>query len=258
MTRKKAEKTSQTKLRATSSQGSVIALSVESIPQSVTIKKKIVHAAQKLRKDRATYHTSAALPWRTLRTPYRIFLAEFLLVRTRADIVARLFESVFEKYPDMHSLARANEQELALALEPLGLRKRVPLLLRGASYIVEKHKGQVPETVQELLKVPGLGAYSAVAIAAFAYGRSEVPADVNILRFLSRLTGFPMTHQTKGSKELWSMLPLLSPDVGGPSPEKLLDFSRLVCRPGPPRCELCPVFDKCAFFASSRLGRSSS
>lgn len=218
------------------------------------IKKKILRAARKLRKDQTTYQGSADLPWRKLRTSYRIFLAEFLLVRTRADIVARLFELVFEKYPDMRSLAEASEQELALALEPLGLRKRVPLLLRGANYIVENHKGKVPETIQELLKVPGLGAYSAVAIAAFAYGLPEVPGDVNILRFLSRLTGFPMVHQTKGSKELWSMLPLLSPDVGGPSPENLLDFSRLICRPGPPRCELCPVFDECAFFASSHLG----
>src|SRR5215213_9696094 len=119
--------------------------------------KRIIRAARKLHKDAATYHTSIDLPWRKLRTPYRIFLAEFLLVRTRADIVARLFESLFEKYPDMASLAAASEQELATILEPLGLRKRVPLLLKGAKYIVERYKGTVPETVEELLKVPGLG-----------------------------------------------------------------------------------------------------
>lgn len=195
---------------------------------------------------------------RKRRTPYRIFLAEFLLVRTRADVVAKLLDSVIEKYPDMHSLATASEQELAAVLEPLGLRKRVPLLLRGGQYIVEKHKGRVPRKVKDLLDVPGLGAYSAVAIAAFAYKQSEVPADVNILRFLSRLTGLPMTHVTKGSKEFWSMLPFVSPDVGGPEPEKLLDFSRLICRPGPPRCELCPARGECVFFASGHRQESAS
>lgn len=221
-------------------------------------KERVTRAARVLRKDRATYPGTADLPWRRRRTPYRIFLAEFLLVRTRADVVAKLFDSIVEKYPDMHSLARASEQELAAVLEPLGLRKRVPLLLKGAQYLVEKYKGRVPKKVKDLLDVPGLGAYSAVAIAAFAYKQSEVPADVNILRFLSRLTGLPMLHVTKGSKELWSMLPLVSPDAGGPEPEKLLDFSRLICRPGPPRCELCPVREECVFFASAREYESAS
>lgn len=227
-------------------------------PKMQAVGEKVLRAARMLRKDRTAYHGSADLPWRKLRTPYRVFLAEFLLVRTRADVVGKLFDSIVERYPDMHSLASASEQELASVLEPLGLRKRVPLLLRGAQHIVEKYKGRVPKTVKELMRVPGLGAYSAVAIAAFAYKQSEVPADVNILRFLSRLTGYPMLHITKGSRELWSMLPLLSQDVGGPEPERLLDFSRLICRPGLPRCELCPVREECAFFASARTSGSSS
>lgn len=222
------------------------------------VNKQVIRAARKLRKSPSAYNTSVVLPWRELRTPYRIFLAEFLLVRTRADTIARIFEPLVERYPDMQSLAAADEQELSSLLEPLGLRKRVPLLLRGANYIVERYKGQIPRTIEELLSVPGLGAYSAVAISAFAYGLPNVPADVNILRFLSRLTGLPMVHPTKGSRELWSMLPLLAPAVGGPSPERLLDFSRLICRPGPPHCEICPVRKECAFFASARSRESSS
>jgi A/G-specific adenine glycosylase len=233
-------------------------LTVAPNPQAETIKRKVIRAARKLNKDRTIYDASADLPWRKVRTPYRIFVAEFLLVRTRADIVARLFESIVQRYPDMHSLAAASEQELASALEPLGLRKRVPLLLMGARFIVKRYRGQVPQKVEELLDIPGIGAYTAVAVAAFAYGLPEVPADVNILRFLSRLTGLPMVHPTKGSRELWSMLPWLSPDVGGPAPEKLLDFSRLICRPAPPRCELCPVRKSCTFFASVRKRESSS
>jgi A/G-specific adenine glycosylase len=102
--------------------------------------------------------------------------------------------------------------------------------------------------VDALLAVPGLGLYTAVAIAAFAYAAPEVPADVNILRFLSRLTGLPMTHPTKGSAELRALLTLLSEAEGGPTPEALLDFTRLVCRPRRPLCEDCPVQAVCAHF----------
>jgi|GEM_PF-1896421 len=223
-----------------------------------TIFKKAVLSGQILRGALPVEGTAEKFPWRRPRTAYRVFLAEFLLVRTRADIVARLFPDLINRYPNIKALADADEGELAKALESLGLRKRVPYLLKGAQYIVEHHKGRIPKTVAELLKVPGLGAYSAVAIAAFAHKQSGVPADVNILRFLSRLTGLPMTHPTKGSKRLWELLPALSSDVGGPEPEKLLDFSRLICRPGPPRCELCPLRACCNFYAEVSARRSVS
>ncbi len=153
------------------------------------------------------------LPWRNVRTPYRIFLAELLLVRTRSDVVARVFEEIALRYPDVLAL--------------------------------EHHQGRIPEKVEELMKVPGLGLYTAAAVAAFAYGSSEVPADVNILRFLSRLTGLPMKHPTKGSPELRALLPLLSREQGGPEPEKLLDFTRLICHARRPRCGECPLQDDC-------------
>lgn len=188
------------------------------------------------------------LPWRQYRTPYRVFLAEQLLIRTRADVVARIFEGVVEHYPTVDALAEADETELAAVLEPLGLRKRVPLLIRAARYIVERHDSVIPSSVEELMAVPGLGRYTATAIAAFAFDSEAVPADVNILRFVSRLTGLPMEHSSKGSKDLRSLLPLLSKEEGGPSAEALLDFTRLVCRPLKPKCERCPVRKVCAFY----------
>lgn len=203
----------------------------------------VIRAAQTLREEEAPYGMSEELPWRRLRTPYRVFLAEFLLVRTRSDVVARLFEDIVARYPDLSSLANTDENELAAALEPLGLKKRVPFLLKAARYLIEHHGGRIPERVEELLVVPGIGLYTAVA--AFAYDLSGVPADVNILRFLSRLTGLPMKHPTKGSEDLRALLPFLSSDEGGPKPENLLDFSRLICRPRRPRCnelKRCPKF----------------
>jgi A/G-specific adenine glycosylase len=211
----------------------------------------VVEAARKLRAKKIPGVEQEAFPWRNVRTPYRVFLAEFLLARTRSDKVAELFEHIVSQFPDFPSLAHADEETLAAALMPLGLRKRVPLLLRAARYIIEHHEGQVPEEVKMLLKVPGIGPYTAAAIAAFAYASHDVPADVNILRFLSRLTGIPMEHQTKGSKQLRHLLPLLSQRNYGPEPEKLLDFTRLVCRPRRPKCEVCPLKNQCRYFAST-------
>lgn len=218
-------------------------------------RKLVVSAARILREAPISFLATEHFPWRNLRTPYRVFLAEFLLVRTRSDVVARVFEEIALHYPDVLALANADPEELALALEPLGLRKRAPFLPKAAKYILKHHEGRIPEKFEDLMRVPGLGLYTAAAVAAFAYGSSEVPADVNILRFLSRLTGLPMKHPTKGSPDLRALLPLLSRDQGGPEPEKLLDFSRLICHTRHPRCGECPLQADCRYFLSTYLDR---
>jgi A/G-specific adenine glycosylase len=206
----------------------------------------IIRAAQRLRKE-TPFWASKELPWRQRRTPYRIFLAELLLVRTRADVVAAIFEDVFGRFPTVDALASAPEADVALALAPLGLRKRVPILIRGAKFVVEEFGGKIPQRLDELVDIPGIGLYTAAAISAFAFGHPQVPADVNVLRFLARLTGLEMEHRTKGSKSLRSLLPLLSEAQGGPQAEILLDFARLICRPRKPRCAECALSATCSF-----------
>lgn len=210
-----------------------------------TIHRYVIRAGAELAKHRIA---EAELPWRKYRTPYRIFLAEMLLVRTRADVVARLFEEIISRYPTVHALAEADEKELGHLLRPLGLSKRIPYLIKAARYVCENYGGEIPRDVGDLLKIPGVGLYTAVAIATFAYGESGVPADVNVLRFLSRLTGLEMKHATKGSPELRELLPLLSEHNVGLSPEDLLDFTRLVCKPRNPRCHECSVRSYCKYF----------
>lgn len=187
------------------------------------------------------------LPWRKYRTPYRIFLAEMLLVRTRTDVVADHFERIASKYPTIETLATANENELREVLRPLGLSKRVPYLIKAARYICENHNGEIPTDLESLLKVPGIGKYTATAILTFAYDRELVPADVNILRFVSRFTGLEMGHVTKGSQELRDLLPLLSKANVGLSAENLLDFTRLICRARKPKCNACPLSNHCSY-----------
>jgi len=210
-----------------------------------TLYQDVIRAGTELAKHRIA---ETELPWRKYRTPYRIFLAEMLLVRTRADVVARLFEKVAARYPTVQALAEADEKELRELLRPLGLPKRVPYLIKAARYICEHYDGEIPRRVEELLKVPGIGSYTAVAIATFAYGADGVPADVNVLRFVSRLTGLEMKHATKGSPELRELLPLLSKHHVGLSAEDLLDFTRLVCKPRNPQCHKCSLRKFCRYF----------
>lgn len=189
------------------------------------------------------------LPWRKGRSPYRIFLAEFLLVRTRFDVVARLFEKIYSEYPNITKLALAEETLLENLLRPLGLKKRTPILIKAANYIQENLNGDIPEPFDDLLKIPGIGIYAAGAIRTFAFGKQEVPADVNVYRFVSRLTGLPMEHPTKGSAEIRDLLPLLSEETGGPEAESLLDFSSQICKSRTPNCKECLLTNYCHYWA---------
>lgn len=191
---------------------------------------------------------SAELPWRNNRTPYKIFLAEVLLVRTRVDVVARVYPSILKHYPTLKDLANANEIELINLANPLGLKKRIPYMIGGAKFILENYNGIVPQTIKELLNVPGIGQYTATAIATFAFGNISVPADVNIFRFLARFTGLEIGHKTKGSNDLLKLLPLLSQENTQLKAETLLDFSRLICGPRKPTCYQCPLTKKCEYF----------
>jgi len=188
-----------------------------------------------------------APPWRGCKDPYAVFLAEFLLVRTRADVVKRVWKNLLERYPCFEALAWADERDLAELVAPLGLRKRVPLLLKAASYVVAHYGGVLPERPEELAAVPGMGPYTAAAVAAFAFGARAVPADVNVLRFLSRFTGIAAEHPTKGNCDLRALAAELAQAGSGPDPGSFIDFTRTVCRPRKPRCGECPVADLCHF-----------
>lgn len=195
---------------------------------------------------------STVMPWRSNRTPYRILLAEMLLVRTRADVVSKVFEGIYEQYPNIHKLAEAEEEELREILHPLGLLKRTPYFIKAARYICDTFDGSIPKDVKRLMDIPGVGLYTAAAVATFAYGQPFVPSDVNILRFLSRLTGLEMENKTKGSKELRNLTNSLSEQYTGLNAEMLLDFTRLVCRPRNPKCNECPLTEQCDYFLGGK------
>ncbi len=193
---------------------------------------------------------AACYPWRETGDPFRILMSELMLVRTRADLVVEVYREFIERYDGPVALASAPPGEVERLVEPLGLLKRLPYYRQAARYLVEHHAGAVPANREDLKRVPGVGPYTADAVLAFAFDLPRVPADVNVLRWLSRLTGLPMTHASKGSAELRSLMPNLEP-LGGRKAYKLLDFTRDVCRSRRPRCDKCPVKDHCAWYAES-------
>ena len=186
-------------------------------------------------------------PWRMSPSPYRVFLAEYLLVRTRADVVAKIYDSVVEMYPDIESLANAAEIELRNLLYLLGLSKRIPYLIKAACFIRDNYGGNIPCEVSELKKIPGIGDYTATAIAAFACNARLIPGDVNIFRFFSRLTGIEMMHKTKGSQELQELIEKIPDYYTDFSVGAVLDFSREICKSRKPLCRECLLNDICDF-----------
>ncbi|MHB8087473.1 MAG: HhH-GPD family protein [Anaerolineaceae bacterium] len=194
------------------------------------------------------FETDELIPWRINRTPYRIFLAELLLVRTRFDVVAKLYDKIFNHYPNIESLAKADIYDLQKELYSLGLKKRVPYIIKAANFIFKEYNSEIPTNYDMLQNIPGLGQYSASAILAFGYGQNIIPNDVNIIRFISRITGITALSKTKGSKLLTDLSREFVTNFNGNQAEKLLDFTRLICRTRKPKCTGCVIVKHCVFF----------
>lgn len=130
-------------------------------------------------------------PWRGKDiSPYQFLVTEMLLRQTKAGAVAKLWESFLREYPDAHTLARANRDNLVSQIEILGFgNQRASALIEAANWLAAHHEGQVPRTLEELLKIPHIGNYAARAILCFAFGQRVEIVDVNILRFFARYYG---------------------------------------------------------------------
>lgn len=190
-------------------------------------------------------------PWREEHRPFLVLISEMMLMRTRADLVVDVFVQFAERYPTEEELAEASLDELEALLTPLGLVKRIPFFRKAARYICEHHPNGLPAERKSLEQIPGVGRYTADAILAFAFDKTVVPADVNVLRWISRVTGLSMTHESKGSQEIRALLPELAP-LGGRRAYKLIDFVRNTCRPRKPRCKECPIRQYCHYGTDQR------
>lgn len=195
------------------------------------------------------YDTHArSLPWRDDPTPYRVWVSEIMLQQTRVDTVKSYFERFIGALPTIEALAGVQEQKLLKLWEGLGYYSRARNLKKAAIEIMMNHKGQFPSSTEELIKLPGIGPYSAGAIASIAYGIKVPAIDGNVLRVIARITGNRNDiTQTETKVEIGEfVLKLLPVKRVGDFNQALMELGATVCLPnGAPRCEVCPVHALC-------------
>ena len=183
------------------------------------------------------------LPWREDATPYHVWVSEIMLQQTRVEAVKPYYDRFMKALPDIASLAQAKEEELLKLWEGLGYYNRVRNLKKAAQLIMEEYDGRMPEEYKELIKLPGIGSYTAGAISSIAYGKQAPAVDGNVLRVLSRLRGddrdISKPHvRAEIEEELLLNMPKERP---GDFNQALMELGAMVCVPtGTPHCIRCP------------------
>jgi A/G-specific adenine glycosylase len=195
------------------------------------------------------------LPWREERDPYRIWLSEMLCQQTRAEQAIPYYERFLRLYPDVHALAKAPDDQVLKAWEGLGYYNRAHNLLRTARKVSGELGGQFPSSVEELMALPGIGPYSAAAIASFAWDLRHPVVDGNVIRVLSRLSGYEGSVHHQQGKRLVSELAVNA--MQGVSSARfnqaIMDFGATICLPRRPRCGECPFHRTCVARRADRI-----
>ncbi len=197
----------------------------------------------------AWYHEHRReMPWREDPSPYRIWISEIMLQQTRVDTVIPYFNRFMERYPDLLSLASSDEEELLKYWEGLGYYSRVKNIHITAKNLVHNYHALLPETYDELIKLKGIGDYTAGAIASEAFQEKVAAVDGNVYRVMARLTLDRedlrlVTTQKRLKEKVISILP--NQEVGNFN-QALIELGALICVPrGEPKCESCPVSSHC-------------
>jgi A/G-specific adenine glycosylase len=192
------------------------------------------------------------LPWRRSRDPYRVWISEVMLQQTQVATVREYFERFVAELPDVYQLAAAAEQQVLRLWEGMGYYRRARQLHAAAKEIVSQHAGEFPKDVGDLMKLPGIGRYTAGAIRSIAFGLRAPILEANTIRLFSRLICFQGDPSTAaGQKLLWRTAEEILPqkDVAEFN-QALMELGSLVCTPAEPRCQECPLSSLCAARAS--------
>lgn len=185
------------------------------------------------------------LPFRTERDPYKIWISEIMAQQTRIDTLLSYFDRFTRLFPDVKALDAASEDEVLKAWEGLGYYSRARNLKKAASEIVGA--GRFPETAAELKKLPGIGPYTAGAVASIAFGQKAAAVDGNVLRVMSRIYGSDRDiADLKTRRLLENEIEATMPEETGDYNESLMELGALICSPKSPKCMICPVRDLCS------------
>jgi A/G-specific adenine glycosylase len=182
------------------------------------------------------------LPWRTNRDPYRIWLSEIMLQQTRVAAVIEHYHEFLRRFPTVEKLASAREASVLAAWSGLGYYRRARMMHAAAKIIAREYAGSFPTTEGSLRKLPGIGRYTAAAIASIAYNEPVAVVDGNVERVLRRISGRQLDGEI-----LWSTANLLlEPKRPGDFNQAMMELGAVVCTPRSPQCLTCPVVELCA------------
>ena len=204
---------------------------------------------KRIQRPLLTWFRKAArdLPWRRTRDPYAVWLSEVILQQTRVDQGLPYYERFIHTFPTVYALAASEESAVLKLWEGLGYYSRARNLHRAAKQIVEEHGGAFPETASELAKLPGVGPYTAGAVASIAFGERVPVVDGNVKRVLARLYAIQESIDSGPvSARLWELAgALVSKSHPGDFNQALMELGARVCTPKQPDCPRCPLRRQC-------------
>ena len=186
------------------------------------------------------------LPWRRTTDPYAVLVSEFMLQQTQVATVIPYYNEWLERFPNLDALAHASENDVLRAWQGLGYYTRARNLHTAAKKIASENNGKFPQQASELESLPGIGRYTANAIATFAFEQSVPIVEANIARLLARIVNSQQPIDSSDGREvIWQIASLLVPARGARAfNSALMDLGALVCRPRP-KCQICPVRKFC-------------
>lgn len=191
------------------------------------------------------------LPWRNHPNPYAVWISEIMLQQTRVETVIPYFERWMKQFPTLEVLAEASQQEVLAVWEGLGYYSRARNLHRAAQLVVSDYGGTLPADLAPLRRLPGIGRYTAAAIAAIAFGLDEVALDGNVRRLMARLFDVSQpSNSAQGERRLRQLATEnLPPAHAGDYNQAMMDLGATFCKPRQPACPTCPLTDLCLAYA---------
>ncbi len=187
------------------------------------------------------------LPWRQVADPWAILVSEILLHQTQVDRVVPVYRDFVRRWPDPTSCAAAPLADVKRVTDPLGYHVRGGWLHAIASRVRDRPPPHLPRTAAELRRLPGIGRYTAGAVASIAFGAREPLVDTNVVRLFERLFRLEPDGRRALSPQLWALAATLVPRAApGDFNQALMELGALVCRPRRPRCGVCPLEPVCA------------
>jgi len=182
------------------------------------------------------------LPWRKNREPYRVWVSEIMLQQTRVAAVIEHYHEFLRRFPTVEKLAAARESSVLAAWSGLGYYRRARMLHAAAKAVARERGGKFPESAQEWRELPGIGRYTAAAIASIAFAEPIAVVDGNVERVLQRIAGKPISGE-----QVWKLAEsLLDRERPGDFNQAMMELGATVCTPRTPACLMCPIVQLCA------------